>query len=73
MPQMSSTDRVLMVAQDMNDALKHPHPYVPFSTIGDNTISALATLADIFTRKFKKAESPKIQLAPNKAAANKQP
>jgi hypothetical protein len=26
MPQMSSTDRIMMAAQDMADALKHPHP-----------------------------------------------
>jgi hypothetical protein len=73
MPQMSSTDRLLMATQDMTDALKHPHPDVPFATIGDDTISALTTLADIFTRKFKKAEAPEIPLAPVKAAANKQP
>jgi hypothetical protein len=73
MPQMSSTDHVLMAAQDMTDALKHPHPDVPLATIGDDTISALATLAKIFTRKFKKAEAPEIPLAPIKSAANKQP
>jgi hypothetical protein len=73
MLQMSSTDRLLMAAQDMTDALKQPHPDVPFSTIGDDTISALATLADIFSRKFKKVEAPEIALAPVKAAANKQP
>jgi hypothetical protein len=70
---MSSTDRVLMAAQDMTEALKHPHPYIPFATIGDDTISALATLAEIFTRKFKKAEAPVIPPAPIKSAANKQP
>jgi hypothetical protein len=47
-----------MAAQDMTDALKHPHPYFLFATIGDDTISALATLAEIFTRKFKKAKGP---------------
>jgi hypothetical protein len=54
MPLMSSTDRILMAAQYMTDALKYPHPDVPFATIGDDTISALATLAEIFTKKFKK-------------------
>jgi hypothetical protein len=53
-PKMSSTDCILMAAQDMTDALKHPHPDVHFTTIGDDTISALANLAEIFTRKFKK-------------------
>jgi hypothetical protein len=73
MPQISSTDRVLMAAKDTTDALKHPHPDFPFATIGDDTISALATLAEIFTRKFKKAEAPVIPLAPIKSATNKQP
>jgi hypothetical protein len=73
MPQMSSTDHVLMAAQDMTDALKHPQSDGPFSTIGGDTISALETLAEIFTRKFKNAEAPEIPLAPIKSAANKQP
>jgi hypothetical protein len=73
MPQTSSTDRLLMAVQDTSDALKHSHPDVPFATIGDDTISALATLADIFTRKFKKADAPEISPAPVKAATNKQP
>jgi hypothetical protein len=71
MPQMSSTDHILMAAQEMKDSLKHPHPDVPFSTIGDDTISALATLADIFTRKFKKPEATNGPPAPTKTAANK--
>jgi hypothetical protein len=45
MPQMSSTDRLLKADQDMTGDLKHPHPDVPFLTIGDDTISALATVA----------------------------
>jgi hypothetical protein len=72
-PQMSSTYRILMAAKDTTDALKHPHPDVPFAIIGDDTISALATLADIFTRKFKKPNAQNIQTAPQEAAAIKQP
>jgi hypothetical protein len=34
-----------MAAQDMTDALKHPHPDVPFATIGDDTIAALEKLS----------------------------
>jgi hypothetical protein len=45
MPQMFSTDRILMAAQDMTDALKHPHPDVLFATIGDDTIAALEKLS----------------------------
>jgi hypothetical protein len=71
MPYMSSTDRILMATQDMTDALKNPHPEVPFATIGDDTISALATLAEIFTRKFKKTEATDSPPALQKTAANK--
>jgi hypothetical protein len=56
MPQMSSTDCILMDAQDMTDALKHPHPDFAFATIGDDTIPALEKLSEIFTRKFKKQQ-----------------
>jgi hypothetical protein len=54
MPQMSSTDRILMASHDMTDALKQPHSDVPFATIGDDTIAALEKMSEIFTRKFKK-------------------
>jgi hypothetical protein len=40
-----------MTAEDMTDALQNPHPEVPFSHVGDNTISALAELATIFKLK----------------------
>jgi hypothetical protein len=55
-----------MAAQDMTDALKHPHPDIPFATIGDDTITALATLSEIFTRKFTKSEANNIPLSPQK-------
>jgi hypothetical protein len=54
-----------MAAQDMTDALKHPHPDVPFATIGEDTITALATLSEIFTRKFKKPEATNIPPSPS--------
>jgi hypothetical protein len=44
-----------MAANDMADALKHPHPDVPFNTVGEDTISALTTLAAIFKRKYNKS------------------
>jgi hypothetical protein len=71
MPKMSSTDLILMAAQDMTDALKHPHTYVPFATIGEDTISDLATLAEIFTRKLKKPEATNGPPAPQENTANK--
>jgi hypothetical protein len=54
MPQMSLSDRILMAAQDMTDVFKHPHPDIPFATIGDDTIAALATLSEIFKKKIHK-------------------
>jgi hypothetical protein len=59
---MYSTNCILIAAQDMTDALKHPHPDVPFTTIGDDTISALATLAENFTRKFKNRKPLMVHL-----------
>jgi hypothetical protein len=60
MPQMSSSDRILMTAQDMTDALKHPHPDVSFDIIGDDTIKALSTLSEIFTKKTKKPKANNV-------------
>jgi hypothetical protein len=54
MPQLLSTDRLLMSAKDMKDALQNPHPEVPFARVGDDTISALADLAAIFKLKLRK-------------------
>jgi hypothetical protein len=33
MQQISPMDRLIMAANDMTDALKHPHPDVPFTTV----------------------------------------
>jgi hypothetical protein len=48
MPQLSSTDRFLMAAKDMMDALQNPHMAVPFASVGDDTISALTDFAAVF-------------------------
>jgi hypothetical protein len=64
MPQLSSTDRLLMEVKDMMDALKNPHPEVPFASVGDDTISALADLAAIFKLKLQKSPSPTPQAVP---------
>jgi hypothetical protein len=68
MPQLSSTDRLIMAANDMSNALKNPHPEVPFSHIGDDTIAALTTLAEIFKNKFHKIQNLGLPTAPAKAA-----
>jgi hypothetical protein len=73
MPQNSSTDRLLMAANDMTDALNYTHPDVPFATVGDDTITALSQLATIFKNKFQKPLAQERVQAPVKAAENKQP
>jgi hypothetical protein len=57
-----------MTAHDMTDALKHPHPDIHFFKIGDDTITALTTLADFFKNKYNKPSSPVIIDSPIKAA-----
>jgi hypothetical protein len=65
MPQLSSTDRLLMAAKDMTDAVQNPHPDVPFAHVGDDTISALAELAAIFKLKLRQTPSPTPQAVPS--------
>jgi hypothetical protein len=66
-------DSLLMAAHDMTYALKHPHPDGPFATIGDDTITALTTLAAIFKNKLKKPLAPEITDSQLRAAENKCP
>jgi hypothetical protein len=60
MPQLSYTDRLLMTANDTTDALKHPHPNVPFNTVGEDTITALTTLSAIFKSKYNNPPAPEL-------------
>jgi hypothetical protein len=57
-----------MSAHYINDALKYTHLYVPFSTIGDDTITVITTLSAIFKNKFKRPLAPEIIESPIKAA-----
>jgi hypothetical protein len=66
MPQLSSTDRLLMAAKDMTDAFQSPHPDVPLASIGDDTIQALTDLATIFKLKLQQAPSSATQASPAK-------
>jgi hypothetical protein len=63
MPQFSSTGILIMAAIDMSNALENPHPEVTFTHIGDDTISALTALAEIFKHKF---PIPELPVAPAK-------
>jgi hypothetical protein len=73
MPQISSTGRLLMAANDTTDALKHPYLDSLFTEIGYDTITALSKLAANFKNKFQRPSGPEIIQAPVKAAENKQP
>jgi hypothetical protein len=64
MPQLSSTNILIMAAHDMMDALQNPHPEVPLARVGDDTISALADLAAIFKLKLQQTPSPTPQAIP---------
>jgi hypothetical protein len=64
MPQLSSTDRFIMAAKDMTDALQNPHPEVQLARVGDDTISALAELAAIFKLKLRQTPPPTPPAAP---------
>jgi hypothetical protein len=63
-PQLSSTDRLLMAAKDTTDALQNPHPEDPFTSIGDDTVKAIADLAEIFKLKLRQAPSLATQASP---------
>jgi hypothetical protein len=62
-PQLSSTGRLIIAANDMTDAFQNPHPEVPFAQVGDDTISALAKLAAIFKLKLRQTPPPTLPAA----------
>jgi hypothetical protein len=68
MPQLSSTDRLLMAAKDMTDAFQNPHPDVPFASVVDDTITALSDLATVFKLKLQHDPSPETRASPAKVS-----
>ena len=62
-----------MEAQDMTDDLKHPCPDVTFATIGDDTITTLTTLSNIFTKKLNNTPVQATTTEPINATENQQP
>jgi hypothetical protein len=66
MPQLSSTNRLIMAAKDMMDALQNPHLGVPFARVIDDTISALAELAATSKLKLHQTQPPALPAAPQK-------
>jgi hypothetical protein len=63
-PQLSSTDILIMAAKDMTDALQNPHPEVPFIHVEDDTISALTELAKNFKLKLRQTAPTTLPAAP---------
>jgi hypothetical protein len=68
LPQLSSTNQLLMADKDMTDALKNPHPVVPFASVRDDSIANLADLAAIFRLKLHQAPSPATQDSPARSS-----
>jgi hypothetical protein len=66
MQQLSSTYRLIMAAKDMTDALQNPHLKVPFTHVGDGTISALTELVEVFKLKLQKNRPPTLPATPPK-------
>jgi predicted RNase H-like nuclease len=64
MPQLSSTDRLLMAANDVTNALKHPHPEVTFSNVGYDTITALIQPAEILKKQVSKTKVARADSCP---------
>jgi hypothetical protein len=62
-----------MAANDMTHALKNPHPELPFTHLGYDTISALTALAKIFKKKFHRVRVPELPAAPVKVAQRTRP
>jgi hypothetical protein len=61
MPQLSSTDRLIMASKDMTDALQNPHLAFPFTSVGD--------LAAIFKLKLQEEPYPATQALPPKVVS----
>jgi hypothetical protein len=53
-----------MAAKDMTDTFQNTHPEVPFASVGDDTVRALADLAAIFKLKLQQAPSLATQALP---------
>jgi hypothetical protein len=53
-----------MAAKDMTNAFQNPHPEVPFASVGDDTVKALADLAAIFKLKSQLAPSLATNASP---------
>jgi hypothetical protein len=53
-----------MDAKEMMDTSQNPHPEVPFTHVGDDTMSAVTELAEIFKLKLRRTQPPTLPAAP---------
>jgi hypothetical protein len=53
-----------MAAKDMTATFQNPHPEVPFASVRDDTVKALAYLAAILNLKLQQAPYPVTQASP---------
>ena len=53
-PFLSSNDNVIIALKELTHALQNPAPAAPFSTMGDNTLSAINKLAEVLTTSIEK-------------------
>jgi hypothetical protein len=58
MPQLSSTNRLLMASKDMTDALQNPHPEVPFASVRDDTVKGPHRLSSNFQTQITASSVP---------------
>jgi hypothetical protein len=56
MPQLSSTYRLIMAANNMTNALKHPHPEVTFAHVKDDTKNSINTAGGDFKKQISKTQ-----------------
>jgi hypothetical protein len=68
MPKLSSTEILIMAANAMTDASQNPHPEVPFTQVGDDTMSALTALAGILKLKLQKVQTSALRASHTKVA-----
>jgi flagellar biosynthesis/type III secretory pathway chaperone len=62
-----------MSDNDTTNTLKNPHPAVSFAQVGDDIISVITQLAEIFKNNFQKVNAPELSNAPIKSIENRRP
>ena len=64
MPGKSSTERAIVAAEELSDALKHSHFSAPVNKIGNITLEALNKLSTIFNAATENTMEPTKDVTP---------